>query len=341
MPETIAHLVSTIIPIYNRPAMLVEAVESVLTQTHRPIEIIISDDGSTDDTPQIASAMQRQYPQTIRVVMNVNRGPGPAREAGRRLAKGEFIQYLDSDDLLRPMKFELEIAALRANPQCGAAYGYICVHTRDGVAKQTPYEESGQARERLFPWILADRWWNTDCPLWRRDTCDRIGPWSDLRWSEDWEYDGRAGALDTRLAHVPQFGCDERQHTGQRQRSPADWMAADRLMARKRFLELLLGHAEKVGVAPTSPQRQRFTRWVFATARQCAAAGLVDTAKQCMVLAETSAGTCRDVRRGFGVFYAMCAVLGWERAGRSMLSLQSRWRPGRFIKQHSFAKEIM
>src|SRR5437660_1100924 len=109
----ITNLVSTIIPVYNRSAMLREAVGSVLAQTYRPIEIIIVNDGSTDETPQVCRRLAQANPSVVRVISRQNGGPGVAREAGRQLAMGEFIQYLDSDDLLHPLKFERQVAALR------------------------------------------------------------------------------------------------------------------------------------------------------------------------------------------------------------------------------------
>src|SRR5947207_15526114 len=95
-------LVTTIIPVHNRPRLLGEAVASVLAQTYRPIEIIIVDDGSTDDTPAVVDAMAARHPSVVRAIHQPNAGPGAAREAGRRMARGEFIQYLDSDDGLLP-----------------------------------------------------------------------------------------------------------------------------------------------------------------------------------------------------------------------------------------------
>src|SRR4051794_34991926 len=115
-------LVSTIIPVFNRAGMLREAVASVLPQTYRPIEIIIVDDGSTDDTPQAIRDLERHHPE-VRGLRRSNGGAGLARETGRLEARGEFIQYLDSDDLLLPRKFELQTRALAEQPECGVAYG--------------------------------------------------------------------------------------------------------------------------------------------------------------------------------------------------------------------------
>src|SRR5437016_1531203 len=102
--------------------MLREAVASVLAQTYRPIEVIVADDGSTDDTPAVCRELAEQYPEVVRWTSQTNAGPGRARETGRGLARGEFIQYLDSDDLLGPRKFECQVAALRKRPDCGVAY---------------------------------------------------------------------------------------------------------------------------------------------------------------------------------------------------------------------------
>ena len=155
--------------------MLREAVASVLAQTYRPIEIVIVDDGSTDnDTPgghrRLARAIQK-----VRGIRRPNGGPGLAREAGRAEARGEFIQYLDSDDLLMPRKFELQVAALEAHPECGVAYGIAlsrCRGKRDRV-----HVETGQSdpEDDLPPFLVA-RWWDTPTPLYRRSVCDAAGP---------------------------------------------------------------------------------------------------------------------------------------------------------------------
>ena len=98
-------LVTTIIPVYNRPCFLREAVASVLAQTYRPIEIIIVDDGSGPETVAVCEELAAAHPE-IRILHQENAGPGAARERGRLAARGEFIQYLDSDDRLLPEKFE-------------------------------------------------------------------------------------------------------------------------------------------------------------------------------------------------------------------------------------------
>src|SRR5207244_4187795 len=112
MSPPVPDLVTTIIPVYNRPDMLREAARSVLEQTYRPIEVIIADDGSTDgDTVRVARELEATYPGVLRYYDQPNAGPGAARNLGLKHARGEFIQYLDSDDLLLPNKFARQVAA--------------------------------------------------------------------------------------------------------------------------------------------------------------------------------------------------------------------------------------
>ena len=111
-------LVSTIIPVHNRAALLRQAVASVLEQTYRPIEIVIVNDGSSDDTAVVADELARQATVPITVVHQANAGPGAARQRGLEVARGHFVQFLDSDDLLLPRKFALQVAALQQEPEC-------------------------------------------------------------------------------------------------------------------------------------------------------------------------------------------------------------------------------
>ena len=88
-------LVSAIIPTYNNASLVQEAVESVLKQTYTPVECIVVDDGSTDDTLH----RLEKFGSKITIVRQAHQGPAVARNAGIRLAHGDYIAFLDSDDL--------------------------------------------------------------------------------------------------------------------------------------------------------------------------------------------------------------------------------------------------
>jgi glycosyltransferase involved in cell wall biosynthesis len=317
VPDIVSDLVSVIIPVYNRANMLRAAVDSVFAQGWQKFEIIICDDGSTDDTVAVGRMLESDHPGRVHYLWNENRGAGPAREAGRKIARGEFIQYLDSDDSLWPNKFELQIAALRANPDCGAAYGQIRLCPEGGEPAKKPHKWSGRALPTLFPWLLVDRWWNTDAPLWRRSVCDAIGAWSDLRYSQDWEYDARAGALGVRLVHCPEFVCDQRHHAENRQTGSGRWLAPK---DRVRFFSQLFSCARSAGVELDSPEMRHFSRWVFFHARDCAALGDREAAsKLCALAVSASAGAAFGIRA-----YALASGLfGWSFVSRALESARS------------------
>jgi glycosyltransferase involved in cell wall biosynthesis len=106
--------VSVIIPTYNRRAMLLEAVDSVLAQSATAFELIVIDDGSTDGTAEDLKGLAK----SIRIERTDHRGPAAARNRGVELARAPLIAFLDSDDLWSPAKLERQLAFMRANPGC-------------------------------------------------------------------------------------------------------------------------------------------------------------------------------------------------------------------------------
>lgn len=258
----------------------------------------------------MAWALYDAHPGVVRMVRNPNRGPGPAREAGRLLARGEFIQYLDSDDRLLPRKFEVQVTALRTHPECGIAYGRTRLIDMDGQVLASPFKWTGERRDALFPGLLVDRWWCTHTPLYRRALADAIGPWGDLRYSQDWEYDMRAGALDARLAYCDEDVSEHRHHSGVRQTGSGKWLVpTDRV----RFFTALFGHARTAGVKLDAPEMRHFARWVFSHARECGRLGDAQAASAlCRLALRASVGSRFDVR----AFRAFAGDVGWQRAVR-------------------------
>lgn len=302
-------LVSTVIPVYNRGPLLREATASVLAQTYRPIEIIVVDDASTDDTPRIVDALCATHPE-VRGIRRENGGPGLARETGRLEARGEFIQYLDSDDVLLPHKFEAQVAALRARPECGVAYGRVLYRSSAGEEIAPDWKPANQVQDYLFPSLLVARWWETVAPLFRRTVTDVVGPWSDLRLEEDWEYDARVAALGIRLAYVDEIVAEHRDHpAGRLSRGAA--MDPARLRERARAHELILEHARRGGVSSEAAEMQTFARELFHLARLCGLAGLPAESRR-LVEAARRVSSALDLR----AYELGGRLLGWTSAAR-------------------------
>ena len=107
-------LVSIIIPAFNSSNYIVEAIESALRQTHSPVEVLVVDDGSTDDTKEKLSSYIESG--KIRYQFQANRGLAAARNTGIKLAEGTYLQFLDADDLLSPTKIEKQVQHLENSP---------------------------------------------------------------------------------------------------------------------------------------------------------------------------------------------------------------------------------
>ena len=111
-------LVSVIIPTFNRARLLPGSVRTVLAQTHRPLELIIVNDGSSDDTPAVLKELETQA-RAANVepvfITQANAGPSAARNAGLRLARGEYVAFHDDDDVWYPPKLERQLAAMAAS----------------------------------------------------------------------------------------------------------------------------------------------------------------------------------------------------------------------------------
>jgi glycosyltransferase involved in cell wall biosynthesis len=108
-------LVSVVIPVYNCDRYIVQAIESILNQTYSAYEIIVIDDGSQDQTRHVL----QPYKNQIRYVYQENQGVSVARNHGIELSKGEFVAFLDADDMFLPDKLAVQLAVFEANPELG------------------------------------------------------------------------------------------------------------------------------------------------------------------------------------------------------------------------------
>jgi glycosyltransferase involved in cell wall biosynthesis len=114
-------LVSVVIPTFNRAGLIARAIDSALAQTHPALEVIVVDDGSTDGTAEL---VRRRYAAELRVrcLTQTNQGVCAARNRGLAEARGDYVALLDSDDVWRPWKLELQLSCLRAVPEAGMVW---------------------------------------------------------------------------------------------------------------------------------------------------------------------------------------------------------------------------
>jgi hypothetical protein len=311
MPTTTPGLVSTIIPVRNRPALLAEAVRSVLAQTYRPIEILIVDD-STDATVAVARGFAETHPGEVIVLAQDGRGIGAARNIGVQAAAGEFVQFLDSDDLLMPDKFARQVAALQADPGSGIAYCATREYAIGEPWSGRPSRRTGVALPALFPALLRGRVWPAPSPLYRRDVVDAIGPFSHHSLYEDWEFESRAGALRVRLQYCSAFLADKRDAHALEGRGKGGVP----LRQAGEYADVLLkvhANARRAGV--DAAEFEPFARRLFVAARWCAAAGDEAAARRSAGVAVRDARGM--LRARITAYQAMSNLLGWPLVGRA------------------------
>src|SRR6476646_4858301 len=106
---------SIVIPCYNGERWLADAIQSCLAQTARDLEVIVVDDGSTDNSREVATR-EAMADARVKVITQENQGVGAARNAGLAMAAGEYVNFLDADDLLEPEKLAEQGAVLDENP---------------------------------------------------------------------------------------------------------------------------------------------------------------------------------------------------------------------------------
>lgn len=206
-------LISVMIPAYEAESYLAEAIESVLAQEHRSVELIVVDDGSTDGTGEVA----RRYPE-VRYHRQENAGNGAARNAAVERANGSLFAFLDADDRFVPTTLASLVAAFEADPALDVAYA----HVREFVSPDITAEQ----RSRLRPPVDRVAGYLPTNMLMRREAFLAVGSFvTDLRvgTTVDWsaraaERSLRAVLLDDvlfeRRLHATNNGIREQAHRG-------------------------------------------------------------------------------------------------------------------------------
>jgi glycosyltransferase involved in cell wall biosynthesis len=180
--------VSVIIPTYNSRRFLEHAIRSVLEQTFQDWELILVDDGSTDDTGQMVAGLGDPR---IRYVYQQNRGSPAARNTGLKLARGRYVAFLDADDLWFPEKLEKQVAYLDSlPPTIGLVYSDYEMWNPESRARLGPFQVSGRPRGNVLSHLLrpGSFFIHPCASLIRREVFDTVGLFDEsLRMFEDWE----------------------------------------------------------------------------------------------------------------------------------------------------------
>jgi hypothetical protein len=195
--------ISVIIPVFNGAETIAETLDSVLAQTWQSWEIVVVNDGSTDATQAILEHYQQTHPtlgDRFRVLNFTNSGVSLSRNRGVAVARGEYIAFLDGDDLWTPQKLERQWQALQDTPEADVAYSFTAWIDLEGnpLPGGITKKHSGNVYEAL---LCQDFIGSGSNPLIRRSTLAGVGEFApDLHSAEDWD-------LWLRLARQLAFVC--------------------------------------------------------------------------------------------------------------------------------------
>jgi len=185
---------SLVIATFNHGRFLAEALDSAIAQTLKGVEIVVVDDGSTDDTPAVLA----RYAGRIRAIRQPNRGLAAARNTGLATARGTYVSFLDADDVLMPTKLAEQVAVLERAPTVGWTYCDVLIETTATGAEMRASERFGYGVRMLegwlFPELIHGNFIPAIAPLVRRTVLDAAGGAPAPR---------RPAARTTRLTAVP------------------------------------------------------------------------------------------------------------------------------------------
>ncbi|HEY5708917.1 MAG TPA: glycosyltransferase family 2 protein [Solirubrobacterales bacterium] len=193
--------VTAAIPVHNGEAYLAEAIESVLAQERPCDQVVVVDNGSTDRSAEIA----RSYAPRVEVIYEPRRGVSAARNAAMRALRGDFVAFLDADDLWRPEKTALQLSAFAAEPELSLVFGHVQQFASPGLGEELV------ARLRIPE--APQPGFYMGAMLARRAACEAIGPWpEEVKVADGLTFLLRARELGLAQAMLPEIVTMRRVH---------------------------------------------------------------------------------------------------------------------------------
>jgi glycosyltransferase involved in cell wall biosynthesis len=180
--------VSVIIPVYNGAKFIAVTLDSILTQTFQDFEVIVIDDGSTDNTAELVS----RYRSPVKLIRNGRMGKSASRNTGIRAAKGQLIAFVDADDLWMPQKLEVQIQHLDCHPNLKWSYSNCCIfedNPNNVIEIAIKNADKSYSGDVLRPLLIRD-FVPSPTPIVFRDVFDEVGYFDEtfLRHQpEDWD----------------------------------------------------------------------------------------------------------------------------------------------------------
>ncbi|MDB4754054.1 glycosyltransferase family 2 protein [Akkermansiaceae bacterium] len=212
-------LVSVVVPTYNRAVMVCDALQSVKNQSYRPLQLLVVDDGSTDDTGDVVKKWADENAKDdfeVRYLWQENQGGNPARNHGIAEAEGEFVAFLDSDDLWDSEKLKQQVELFIEDSRVGAVYcGVRHVDAATGKVLEST-KRNYPAGDILCQILVRDVTSPTSAYIVKRELFGKVGDFDiTLQARQDWDMWIRLAA-ECRIGSLPSALVEYREHTGTR-----------------------------------------------------------------------------------------------------------------------------
>lgn len=175
--------VSIIIPCHNVQEHLPKALDSAIAQDHPETEIVCVDDGSTDGTARVLADYAVRFPHKVRIISQVNKGASSARNVGTAVTSGDYLQFLDADDVILPQKISAQVALARSSGSPDLIIGDFEQVMPNGLLLPA-------LALHARPWmaLIQTRMGTTSANLWKRYALTAVGGWNEqLASSQDYE----------------------------------------------------------------------------------------------------------------------------------------------------------
>jgi len=268
--------VSVVIPVRNRAALVVEALDAVKAQSLAPLEVLVVDDGSTDGTPAAVEAWASRNPRVpVRLTRQASAGANAARNRGIRESRGELLAFLDSDDRWLPGKLAKQVQMLSND---GIADGIYCgarIRSLDSGELVPAAPRAYPTGQILAALLVRDVTAPTSCWMVRRACLDEVGLFDEtLPARQDWDLWIRLAARYT-IAAVPEVLVELGEHTGERVRTDEDREIAAHRAIFEKYAELRRPLGMHVSLqARSAMYRRRGRVYLHRKGRRLAALGL-------------------------------------------------------------------
>ncbi len=239
-------LVSVIIPCYRAECWVREAIQSCLDQTYQPIEIIVIDDGSADQTTRIVLDAAKSAKVSIRLFESAHKGGSAARNQGVAAAAGDYVQFLDADDLMSPRKIEIQTALAARSHETISCGSWVWLKQSNGhCATERPKQHMSYTGDFIHEWLQGN-FFAVHCFLWPRKVVVELGGWDEsLSACQDGDLYIRAVLKGVRFSFAPESVVYYR--SGHSRDSVSSRRTLDSLKSRMRVLDKVQSGLENRG----------------------------------------------------------------------------------------------